>query len=660
MNLLVVIEGKDTDSRLYRFIKRRRPAKVYLICLSPRVKAEWHAEKVRSNIGDYPEIEVVDHTKLVDFYAVRKALLDFIGIIPGAFKTRGVDIHELLNIDGLDMWWSSGIVEATPYKRNIFQNFYYLSALKKFLNKSKIGCAYFYTADAELRKDAERLFLGEGVEIYIPGRGNFLIRLKEALKSLKWKASGRYSFILHIMLSAIFRVICPSYVRPSLKSHSKMYIFYTSYPGELGFNVNGMPEAKIYKDLPERLSKEAGGEHYYLCHLFVNSIRSIPSLIRDARRMWKAHFRFMPIDMFASAGEFLNILLSRVPRRKYNLLKKSAGYKSAFIIDGIDMFYTFDRVMRDSLTGHEALINLMHYRVFHNLAASYGDRISSLVYYLEFHNWEVALISGIKGACKGMPVTGLQQSAPNPILLSFFFSPSMFADKENPYPLPDSILCSGEIYRDLFISSGIEAKRLVTVGHISGRPKGKDDLSGISKEYERSRLGLPSRARICLIASSIDVSITDAMVFAIACVAKALPEILFLFKDHPNSPVKPFLIKYGIDTLRNVKAINYPIIGLFPLVDYFLSSSTTTSQEALLFGLPQANLDVAALPNSNPLHFVEGLVKDVRSSEELLNFFENADKYVALKEKAPIFVGSPDMDAREEILNILSAKKGVS
>ena len=109
-----------------------------------------------------------------------------------------------------------------------------------------------------------------------------------------------------------------------------------------------------------------------------------------------------------------------VGNSRYVRLKRVPEYRRSFEVCGIDMFHTFDQTMKDSIVGHNARQILFHYYAFRRFSLRYGKNISQTIYYVEFHNWEAALISGVKDGDRSIPVVGLQQSAPSPILLSFF------------------------------------------------------------------------------------------------------------------------------------------------------------------------------------------------------------------------------------------------
>ena len=142
MNLLIVIEGNDPNIPEVRILDKAD--KIWLLYLSPRVKAHQYKEKLHSVIKGEIEIQIINPKKIVDFYYSRKTLLDFIASMPGWLRIGDSTLSEYLKIQGLNMWWTSGIVEATPYKRNIFQNFYYLSAVQYTLEKIQHRCGVVF------------------------------------------------------------------------------------------------------------------------------------------------------------------------------------------------------------------------------------------------------------------------------------------------------------------------------------------------------------------------------------------------------------------------------------------------------------------------------------------------------------------------------------
>lgn len=566
-------------------------------------------------------------------------------------------MSEYLTVQGLNMWWTSGVVEATPYKQKMFQNLYYLFGVQRALQEFDITEVWFQVEDISLRRDLISMLEKAGIKYYQgPRRYQWsgIFSYVKKCKALRWLVF----FTASMMYSILFKTIFPKWVKPQRSETAKknIHLFYNYYPYNVGFS-DGVPNTKIYEDLPSVLSKRMGGEVYHMCYLSPMSMLSPRQLIKDAKEFWRHNFRFIPIDIFISIPNILRVFLSPERHWKYYRLRKVPKYRKIFEIEGIDMFHTFDRTIKDSLVGIDARENLFHFHAFRRFARLYGRNISEIVYYVEFHSWEVALVSGVRNADKSIPLIGLQQSAPNPILLSFFFSPFTFIkDKKDSYPLPDLILCSGELHKKLLLSSGIEPERIEVIGHIVGRYLRQPPLSSESKRQKRREKDLPEDRKICLVACSIDLSLTEGIIYLLKHVVTKLPEVLFVIKGHPVSPVESLLCKYDMIELENVKSKQHPISTSLPLADYFLSTCTSVSQEALWWGLPQVNLDVGRLPQANPLHLVPGLIADVETPGELLDFFLNTEKFHIPKEKCYLFMGDPEAEPCQEFLHIIATR----
>ena len=650
MNLLIIIEGNDPEKPAPPFLDKTD--KIWLLYLSPRIKAFHYKEELLSIIMGTVEIEIINPKKLVDFYHLREILLDFIASLPGRLRVGNSTLSGYLNIQGLNMWWTSGIVEATPYKRNLFQNFYYLSAVQHALKKFNINVVWFQLEDPSLRKDLTSM-LGRGqVEYHERAKR---IHYARFLETYTLRAYERlFPFFAQMAYSILFKLICPGWVRPQKPEtgQKNIHLFSSVYPYNWRFK-DGVPEHKIYMDLPAILPKHLGGEAYFLSYLSPGSIFHPCQPVRDVRRFWRHNIRFVPMGVFLSPWDILRVFLSPVSHWRYLRLKKVRKYRELFNLGGIDMFHTFDQAMKDSLLKNEARTNLLHYHAFRRFARHYSRGIFQVVYNAEFHDWEVALISGVRDGDKSIPIVGLQQSAPNPILLSFFFSPAIFRSEGDSYPLPDLILCSGELYKQLMHSNGIEPERVEVIGHIGGQYLKQPPISSKLRQQKREEIDLPPHRKICLVACSIDLSLTEGVIYLLRQVVTRLPEVLFLIKGHPDTPVEPLLCKYSMSELENIKSLDYPISVLLPLSDYFLSASTSVSQEALWQGLPQVNLDIGGLPQANPLHMVAGLIEDVETPDELMGFFMNTGRFRTSEEKRYQFLGDPDIDPYQKILNIL-------
>jgi len=189
VNLLIIIEGSQPGKPSSLYFDRKMINKVYLLYLSSPVKALQYKRELQTTLDKKVEIEIINQRKLVDFEYLRKILLDSIGSMSN-MDIGNVGLSEYLTVGGLNMWWASGIVEATPYKRNVFQNFYYLSAVRKALQNFDIGAIWFHVNDASLEKDLMSMFKNAkgfySGELKNYRRFNVISWLKICATPLKW------------------------------------------------------------------------------------------------------------------------------------------------------------------------------------------------------------------------------------------------------------------------------------------------------------------------------------------------------------------------------------------------------------------------------------------------------------------------------------------
>ena len=155
--------------------------------------------------------------------------------------------------------------------------------------------------------------------------------------------------------------------------------------------------------------------------------------------------------------------------------------------------------------------SLLIFFAFRRFAEQFGEHTFQIIYNVEFHNWEAALLSGTRAAGTSVPIVGLQQSAPNPILLSFFFPPHIFLKEDYLYPLPDLIFSSGEYYKEKLLSFGIHPDKIQIAGLIENLYVHQSKLDLETKKVLRKDVGLPIDGEICLVACSIDPVITDGI-----------------------------------------------------------------------------------------------------------------------------------------------------
>lgn len=656
--LLIIVEGSDAAKPDPSFFDKVKPEKIYLLYLSPSVKASFYRRELQLCISTIPDIKIIDHKRFVDFAKVRKELIDFIVSMPDKFKISNFRLNEYLIVKGLNMWWASGVVEATAYKRKLLQNLYYLYGISRITKEFNIDTVWFSVDDAALSKDAGSFFGKHNIEYYSKRKRICRLGVLTCIRN-----SGLFiwasSFATRLAYSILFRLFCPWLSIPQPSSSGRfIHLFWTSYPQEVRFNGD-FTEAKTYEDLPSVLSEKLGGQAYFLSYISHESVFSIHRLLRSIKKIWKGGFRLLPMDRFVSARELCSIFFSPVGLWKYLRLRQTPCYRKTLAISGIDLFHTFDNTIKHSLFGNEARLNLFYYLVFRNFVRSYGENIFQVTYPLEFHNWEEALISGVKSVKPKIPVIGLQQSAPNPILLGFFLPRSSSACEDNCYQLPDLILCAGELYRDILISNGISHKRVIVVGHMGWNYLNINKESMIEhRKNKRIKYGFSIDKKICLVACSIDASLTDGIIYILRDVVNKLQEVIFVFKAHPNFPrlAADLLHKYGMYNLPNIRVTQHSVSEILPISDYFVSTSTSVSREALRLGIPQVNLDVGGLPKTSPLHLVPGLIRDASSAEDLIEFFLNPKEFKASEEKTRAFIDHQDKNPYEKFMGIVTER----
>ena len=206
-----------------------------------------------------------------------------------------------------------------------------------------------------------------GIKYYQRSRRDHHVRPVKtyALKAYTWL----FSLLAQMVHSILFKLLCPRWVKPQKhKDRQKnIHLLYSVYPYDWHFK-NSIPEHKIYLDLPSVLSRQMGGEAYFLSALPLGSIFHPYQPVRDVKKLWAHNIRFIPMGIFLSLGDILRVFLSPVRRWKYFRLKRVRKYSKLFTLGGIDMFHTFDQTMRDSLLESEAREMLLYYYAFRKFA----------------------------------------------------------------------------------------------------------------------------------------------------------------------------------------------------------------------------------------------------------------------------------------------------
>jgi hypothetical protein len=641
MKLLLLIDGLSFISDLDQATLQSATS-IHLLYLSPRSNEKHFLNELKARIPDLPEIKVWDSRQLVDFDVLQSAVLEKTESLGRNLRIHDQPAQKAFEIQGLNRWWSSPLVEGTILKWPLLGNLYALKAVQKLHESKSFDQVLTNRSESDFLLDLKNLAqkLNFRADVIAPATSSFKASFRSVLK---WF----FNFSSHLILNMILKWLQPKQILAGIK---RIHLFYGFYPDQTLIRDH-KPHSKIYGTLPKALAAKAGGHSVFFVHFGAREIFRLPKLRQDLSLFWKDpdFYRMFSTHAALSFVDIIKIYLDPSGLYLYSALKRTPGYKTSFIFDGVDLFHTCDRMMKKALYGQECRDDLLQFKALKHFLSNTGFQVADIFHFVEFHSWEAAIVLAARSCDHWVKTIGIQQSAPDPTLLSYYFTQGMFQDPNSRYPMPDLVLCAGDGYRDLLNSYQISPSKAVTVGHLTASPEEPVwDLE--KKKSSRTKLGLPVQSKICFIPCSLEADLVEGVFILLKDILPLHPEIHFLVKPHPNTPIEDLIEKYQLQKHSNFEVTQVLVPKILPACDYCISTCTSVSLEALVLKISQVHLDVGELPYRDSLHFEKNLVQDVSTAEQLSVFLKTPQNFQIPGHPEQRFMGSPLEDPLQTAL----------
>ncbi len=645
MKLLLLVDGLSAHSDFSPELLKSA-ASIHLLHLSPRSNESHFLEKLKAAISGIPSIQSYDSRKLVDFDILQASILNHREEFSEKLKIDGIPLRQALMIQGMNRWWNSPLVESTILKWPLLANLYALTAVQKAFQTEPFDQLVTNIKDPDLLADLQ--LLAKRLNFRVLSQAFTQSSMKSPIRAaFKWG----FNFVSHLILQTIFKLKTPGQV---LQGLTKANLFYGFFPDQTLIR-GGKPHSKIYGDIPKKLEAPA----VYLIHFGAREIFRLPQLLENLKSFWQdiQTYRMVPTHTNLSLFRLIAIYTETKGLRLYAKLKRNLAYKQAFLFNGIDLFNTCDRMMKKALYGQELREDLFHFHSLKGFVQKHPQiKIERSFHFVEFHSWEEAIVQAARKADPKIQTVGIQQSAPDPTLLSFYFTKGMFRDPKNHYGMPDLVLCAGENYRELLNSYEIMPSKALTIGHLTANYYG-ESRTAEQKKLDRQSMGLPTGPKICFIPCSLEFDLVEGVFILLKDVLEKNPGIHFLVKPHPNTPIEGLIAKYNLKQYPNFQVTDILVPKILPLCDFCISTCTSVSLEAMVLKIPQVHLDVGLLPFMDSLHFEKNLVQDISNSDQLNDFLKNPSPYRLPGQPEERFMGPKNQAPIELALNAINANR---
>jgi hypothetical protein len=253
-------------------------------------------------------------------------------------------------------------------------------------------------------------------------------------------------------------------------------------------------------------------------------------------------------------------------------------------------------------------------------------------------NLETVLITHENNPWEKMYIMALRKYSPNTVILGYQHAPitpshlclALKGKEREIVPLPDKIVTSGGVNRDLLIKYGGYEREKVVIGcalkqsHLFVTPKRR----AWSNNIRHILVGLEG------VLESVELMdfVFDAL--------KDKTNYIVKFRAHPLLPLAVLETKTKFRLNGRLfhfeRSQNLPLLEDFQWADLIIYSGSTIALEALMYGIPIINVDIGHVLNTDPCFECTHFKKTVSTPEELveaIQYFSKLDEGEALIEQ---------------------------
>lgn len=293
-------------------------------------------------------------------------------------------------------------------------------------------------------------------------------------------------------------------------------------------------ESRYWGNLPEELYRDGcktNWLHLYVKDPLLPNAKAAADAIRQFNKRGNGGQTHVTLDGFLGTG-----VVFRAVREWLRLNRIGRGIQLAHNArrgGKIDLWPLFEKDWYRSLSGEEALSNLLHYNLF-ELALRALPKQRAGVYLQENQGWEFALIHAWKTAGHGHLI-GTPHSTVRYWDLRYFFDLRSYRRMgASDLPIPDRVALNGAAARDAYMAGDYPKEDLVHVEALRY-------LHLASAKPERSPVPSPSvRPLRVLVLGDYFAGNTQKQMRLLEKSAQSLPsDTIFTVKPHPACPVQP-------------------------------------------------------------------------------------------------------------------------
>ncbi len=549
----------------------------------------------------------VDSTELVGGAAdfVRGAYLKWVADFSTLPLPNGQGLTKAFALDEhATLWWFSIVAEKNSQKTDSFNSLVQLEAIARFLRRERIAGVCCCLRNTRLGRAVQELARQEKLNFAAlsPGR--------------PWRVSERllntqhFYWFKHILLMLRLSARSVGQMRRIRRAAGPLRLarlsgvremIITYYPHiDLKAAKGGEFKNQYYRPLQEALA--AGGRKVVWIAMYVQhqSITFADALLyaRDFNRKGQAIFF---LEQFASRGQHLRALVGMLLYSvRFRKLEPLIRRRHTF--GDYNFYKLFTDEWYSSFAGCTGYCGILYYSMFKQMFSDLQAR--SCLYYFEGHAWENALISARDAVGVEVPLYGYQHATVSRMLLNYFHYSTEVVERGNyALPLPEKIICNGQVPYGYMQSCGYASDRLAAA-------------EAIRYNHLKSAVIPKNKSRpIVLVALSMNLGESASILRFVSQSFQGLGGIEVWIKAHPFLDAEAVMQAASIKlTGLGFQVQQGKIIDLLSSARVVIAGESGVAVEALALGCCVIQIKSAAWINMSPLAQVQSSLVQTAAS----------------------------------------------
>ena len=524
---------------------------------------------------------VLEWNKIFPLSLMYKRLSDH--YLPDAINKLKIPFLDLLSDIGEEYnsvsWWVSRFSERNTMVNSVFLYCCYLHTFRELI-KNENSILFVFVENYSLIRPMKNILVKNNYHAKILFSFLDLIR-KKVFETLKMMMA-----IIFFIANTLLKIILSG--SSEKKDIKRTEILIHTYIEEKCLGNDGSFNEIYFPGLFEWLGKKEFD--FAIIPVLFNLKRSFLSAwnwLSKSRYIFLNPYNYYRIsDILFSIKTFIKMM--KIPKGKINL-------------EGIDIT-EINKSERQK--GIVSVMNAILYYCLPKRLSEHGIEFKKLI--MEFENMinEKMLILGFKKYSKNTKLIGFQHGALYPSLLCNYLNKeeAQFA------PMPDKIICNGEIFKEILQNQGIQKEKLVVGPALRYNYIWKKSNQCNEKKYD--------------IFVPLPLLISDAveLLYKILEIKNKLKNKTFIIKPHPMSSVNLILNKAGIKNFpQGISIVSGKMHDWIFDSKVMLSLSSCTIYESLAAGVPVVIVGRDNALDFNPLGYFREFEKIFVTPEEIVN-----------------------------------------